>query len=342
MVQNNNMTLLVVSERISEHDDDIAFHVLWVKELIRQGFDVEVICLERGVFDGSFSVHSLGKEKGIGGLRRVVRFLHLITKLKYDSVLVLMNPEYVTLGSWWWLLTRKPVYLWYTHYAVHVHIRLAALVCRRLFAATAQSMPQLEGNPKKVVLGHGIDVNHWLQAESARKKVSGRTKLVSIHRIARSKRVEVSIRTLEYLPSEYTLDIYGPVLEPEYQMELKQLVQDRGLAGRVAFYGPVPMDELRSVYPRYRLLLNMASETIDKTMVEAMLFGVYPVTTPGNSRAIGLPVWPEAETSEALANFILHGSWDTYTEEELKHVVEERHSLVRLMHEIGQYIKEAR
>jgi len=333
------MKLLVVSERINQADDDIAFHVLWVQELVRQGFDVEVICLEKGVFDDSFPVHSLGKEDGVGLVGRILRFARLIKTLKYDRVLVLMNPEYVTLGSWWWVLTRTPVYLWYTHYAMHMHIRLSALVCKRLFAATPQSMPQFEGNPKKVVLGHGIDTAHWLQGAAETTTQSSDTRLVSIHRIARSKRIELSIRTLQHLPETYTLDIYGPVLDHEYQSELEALVHGEELEERVTFHGSVPMNELREIYPQHRIMLNMASETIDKSMVEGMLFGVYPVTTPGNSQAIGLPVWPEAETSEALAAFIRGGSWGTHTKEELQRIVEERHSVLHLMTEIGGYIK---
>lgn len=333
------MKLLLISERINQKDDDLAFHVLWAKEFIRQGWEVEAICLEKSTFDDSFPVHSLEKENGVGKVGRIVKFSHLILTLKYDRVLVLMNPEYVTLGSWWWLLRKKPVYLWYTHYAMHIHVRIASWVCKRMFAATPQSMPQFEGNPKKVVLGHGIDSAYWLDGFVEPGERKEKT-LLAVHRLCRSKRLELVIRALTQLPPEYALDVYGRDIEKDYVAELRALVHELGLGDRVTFKGPVPMQALRAVYPQYRVMVNMASETIDKTMVEVMLFGVYPVTTPGNSRAIGLPVWPETETPEALAAFIHEGAWQQYSKGELRRIAEERHSVVHLMREMGAYIKQ--
>src|SRR4029077_9428208 len=100
--------LLFVTQKIREDDDDLAFVILWVKEFIRQGFHVEVICLEKGAFDDSFPVHSLGKESGGGKIARALKFLRLIATLKYDRVFVHMNPEYITLGGWLWFVRRKP------------------------------------------------------------------------------------------------------------------------------------------------------------------------------------------------------------------------------------------
>ena len=58
------MKLLFITQKIHQKDDDLAFVILWIKEFIRQGAEVEVICLEKREFDDSFPVHSLGKEKG--------------------------------------------------------------------------------------------------------------------------------------------------------------------------------------------------------------------------------------------------------------------------------------
>ena len=82
----------------------------------------------------------------------------------------------------------------------------------------------------------------------------------------------------------------------------------------------------------------MAMETIDKTMLEAMLFGLYPVTTPGNSQAIGLPVWPAGETAEDLADFIREGKWRAYDRQYLQAIVKEKHSLPALITKMLGYI----
>ncbi|MEK7561105.1 MAG: glycosyltransferase family 4 protein [Patescibacteria group bacterium] len=333
-------SLLFITQKIHSKDDDLAFVILWIREFIRQGIEVRVICLERGDFDDSFPVYSLGKEKGYGTVRRAARFLRFIFTLKYDTVFVHMNPEYFTLGGWYWWIKRTPSYLWYTHYKMHVHLRLAAFFSKRMFAATAQSLPQYNKSPKKVIVGHGIDIGYWISGrEGGAPQNPNPCAFVSIHRICRSKRAEIGIAALKYLPENYTLTIYGRDVEKDYAEELCALVKKEQLEKRMRFVGSVPMGELRAVYPQYRVMVNMASETIDKTMLEGMLFGVYPVTTKGNSKAIGLPVWPEDDKPETVARFILDGAWQRYDASFLRRIVIERHSLSALVEKMAKYIK---
>jgi glycosyltransferase involved in cell wall biosynthesis len=332
------MKLLFVTQKIQKDDDDLAFVILWVEEFIRQGWEVEVICLGRGMFDDTFPVHSLGKEKGSGFLRRVFRFLKLAMTLKYDRVFIHMNPEYVTLAGWYWWLRRIPVYLWYTHYTMHIHLWLSGIICKRLFAATDQSLPQYANSPKKIITGHGIPINYWLAADTDRQPTDEK-KILTVHRLSRSKRLQIGLKALSLLPPSYSLVVYGRALDPAYYTELNQIVDDCGIRERVTFCGPVPMDHLKRIYPLFRLMVNMASETIDKTMVEGMLFGIYPITTPGNSRAIGLPVYPRGETAEDIAAFIEEGAWSAYDKKCLQTIVVNRHSLVSTVREIGAYME---
>ena len=203
-----------------------------------------------------------------------------------------------------------------------------------MFAATAQSLPQYEGNQKKVITGHGIDISFW-QKEKANFTPF---ELLMVHRLSRSKRVEIGIKTLVLLPSNYSLTIYGRAVDPTYFEELQELVLKLGLRERVTFKGPVPMPNLRDIYPKYSLMINMASETIDKTMLEAMLNGVFPITTPENSRAIGLSLYPANESSEALANFIL-GESQKISYSQLPSIVAQKHGLASLVEKLDAYIK---
>jgi glycosyltransferase involved in cell wall biosynthesis len=332
--------LLFITQKIHQNDDDLAFVILWVKAFIQQGMDVKVICLQKGDFDDSFPVYSLGKEKGNGKIKRTLLFLKYILTLDYDRVFVHMNTQYVTVGGWYWFLKRIPIYLWYTHYAMHFHMWLTGLLSRRMFAATVQSLPQYNGNPKKVILGHGIDVDHWLKdvvlpPDEERSEKA----LISVHRLCRSKRLERVILALKLLPDDYTLTVYGRDVEKDYAQELYSLVAKENLGSRVKFMGPVPMDELKKVYPHHRLMINMAPETIDKTTLESMVFGVFPVTTPGNSQAIGLPICPKAEEPQDIADFILGGAWKAYGTVSLQQIVRERHSLPVLVERMCAYIK---
>lgn len=327
--------LLFITQKIDENDDDLAFVPQWVDEFIKNNFSVSVICLEKGTFNNRFPVHSLGKELGRGKFARLVTFFELIFSLKYDKVFVHMNPEYFTFGGWWWFVTRKSTYLWYTHYTTHIHLRFAALFCRRMFAATPQSLPQYEGNLKKVVTGHGIDVNYWFSPNTS----SEPKKMIMVHRISRSKRLEIGIEALTYLPVAYTLDIYGRPIDLKYYEELQALVRERNLHERVIFRGPLPMRELRTVYPKFKIMINMASKTIDKTMLEAMCNGVFPVTTPSNSNAIGLPSCPKGEAPSMVADFILNMTPSNFDQQTLLGIVSERHGLSELIGKISNFIK---
>ena len=348
LMKDKQTKLLFITQKIHEKDDDLAFVILWVNEFRRQGVDVQVICLEKGEYKGDIPVYSLGKENGVGKIGRVIKFLSLILKLKYNRVFVHMNPEYVTLGGWYWFLTRKSVYLWYTHYTMHIHLWLSGILCRRMFAATKQSLPQYEGKEKKVVTGHGIDIEYWTGEinkvgfnDIKKKKEENKklTNLLAVHRLCRSKHLDITIKALTYLPDKYTLTVYGRDVEKDYVAELHSLVQELGLESRVKFMGPVPMEELIGVYGKFDVMVNMAGETIDKTMVEGMLFGLFPITTPGNSEAIGLPIWPDSESPEDIAKFIREEKWSEYDKDFLSKIVKQQHGLPALIEKMNAYIK---
>lgn len=331
------MKLLFITHKIHEKDDDFAFASLWVREFIRQGFEVEVICLERGVHSGGFAVHSLGKEKGAGRIEVLARFWRLITTLKYDRVFVHMNPKWVAAGAFYWRIKKTPVYLWYTHYTMHLPLRISHWLCKRLFGATVESMPQYNNDPKKVVTGHGIDLGFWNADILPREKRRPISDLLSVHRICRSKRLHLAIGALEFLPAEYNLTVYGRILEQDYYQEVKELIKQLNLSDRVHFMGSVPMPELQKIYPHYQIMVNMAPETIDKTVIEGMYAGLQPVTTKGNAKAIGLPDAPE-DAPRAIASFILN--YNLLSVEELQKIVQEKHSLEALVRKMGEYIRE--
>ena len=193
------MRLLFVTHKIHEQDDDFAFTSLWVKEFIRQGFDVEVICLEKGIHTADFKVYSLGKEKGFPIWKSLLIFWKLILKLKYDRVFVHMNPKWVVAGAFYWWIKRVPVYLWYTHYTIHLPLRISHFLCKRLFAATKDSMPQYEGDPKKIITGHGVDMGFWQMEVLSREMRKPKNELLSVHRICKSKRPHLAIQVSECL-----------------------------------------------------------------------------------------------------------------------------------------------
>jgi glycosyltransferase involved in cell wall biosynthesis len=157
-----------------------------------------------------------------------------------------------------------------------------------------------------------------------------------VHRLSRSKRLEIAIKALTFLPESYTLTVYGMEAESDYVAELRLLVAALGLASRVTFKGSIPMEHLAEVYPQHRLIVNMASETIDKSMLEAMTCGCYPVTTKRNAQAIVLRDAPTEDTPAAVAKFI--AEFPGANPDELYRLVQERHSLDGMIARMDQYI----
>lgn len=336
------MTLLFVTQKLHTQD---AFGNLWIQGFINRGYTVIALCLEDDGKPRDFAVYSMGKEKEVSKLQQVLTFWKLICTLKYDRVFIHMSPVWGGLGAWWWMLVRKPVYLWYTHYQMQWGLKVLGWYCKRMFCATAQSLPkypsassgQVAADYKKIVTGHGIDLNVWKPGVNT---AEDPTKLVVVHRLSRSKRLELCIRALLHLPDEYTIDVYGIEAESDYVAELHALVAELHLQARVKFHGTVPMTELPAIYTAHRYILNMASETIDKTMLEAMTQGCYPVTTKRNAEAIGISEAPE-DNPEGIARWLTdNANTVPLNADEMYEVVRSKHSLTNLMQQMDSYIRE--
>jgi glycosyltransferase involved in cell wall biosynthesis len=328
------MRLLFITQKLHGQD---RFTVLWVRAFIRQGYDVTVLCLEKADAAYEFPVISLGKESGASRLQSILRFERFIMTHRYDRVFIHMVPVWYALGFWWWLLKRIPVYLWYTHYQMQLGVRLFGFFGKRFFCATPQSLPQYDRNEKKVVVGHGIDLSVWPMKPNV---AMDPHRLLVVHRLSRSKRLEIVLRALAILDPAYTLEVIGMEAEPDYAQAMKALTMELGLGNRVTFRGTLPMDQLPQIYASHILCINMASETIDKTMLESMTCGCYPVTTRANAAAIGIPAAPNADSPEALAEFVRqYAARAPLSGEQMYSVVQQRHSLDRLMSAMDRYVR---
>ncbi|HWQ99432.1 MAG TPA: glycosyltransferase family 4 protein [Candidatus Methylomirabilis sp.] len=335
------MRLLFITPRIDERHDDLAFASLWAKAFADAGYEVTVIAGEVGTHTLSLPVHSVGHEQGGSWLRSFLRFQKLVVSLKYDRVFVHMNTRWLAAGAWYWWMRRIPVYLWFTHYTRTASFRIGEICLKRMFAATKESLPQFEGDPRKIVTGHGIDTKFWDVPELPDAERESATHLLCVHRISRSKRFELVLKALALLPSEYRVTHYGkpqdPSQDPEYAAEIDGLVSSLGLKDRVRFMGAIPMPELRKVYPHYRAFINLVPRTIDKSALEAMYCGLTPVMTRGHSDAIGYPDAPFDDSPEAAALFIK--TMTMKPRAELRRIVEEGHSLKRLVEKMSVYIR---
>jgi glycosyltransferase involved in cell wall biosynthesis len=332
--------LLFITPKINDKDDDVAFAALWVKGFADAGFEVTVICGEKG--ETSLPrVHSVGHVQGESRIRSLVRFWKWMFALKYDRVFVHMNTRWLAAGAWYWWLRGIPTYLWFTHYTRTLTFRLGDWAITRLFCAAKESLPHFDGDPRKIVTGHGIDTDYWNIPALPEEEREPVTHLLAVHRISRSKRFDLVLRALALLPSEYTLTHYGRPLDPSadnnYYGEIQALVQELGLADRVRFMGSVPMPELRQIYPRFRVFVNLVPRTIDKSALEAMYCGLTPVLTRGHAEAIGHPDAPADDSPEAIADFIR--TIRLCTRDELRSTIDHGHSMRALIAKMTSYIE---
>ncbi|MFA6429342.1 MAG: glycosyltransferase family 4 protein [Patescibacteria group bacterium] len=333
--------LLFITPKIHERDDDFAFTSLWARAFANAGFDVTVICTEKREHSLPFPVYSLGREEGLPRWRQFLRLQKLLMTLKYDRVFVHMSAVYLASGAWWWALRRIPTYLWYTHYTKPWYLTLGAPVVKRMFAAMSASLPQFDGDPRKIVTGHGIDTDFWNVPAVPEEEREPATHLLAVHRISQSKRLHLVLRALALLPKEYTLTHYGrpqdPRYDPAYEQEIRSLINSPELVGRVRLMGAVPMPELRAISPRYRVVINMVPKTIDKSVLEAMYCGCTPVIARDHAEAIGYPDAPKSEDPKDIADFILH--LQLKSREELRQIIDEKHSLPALVERMAVYIR---
>lgn len=335
------LKLLFVTPKIDESHDDLAFASLWAKAFSDAGFDVTVICTAKGKTSLTIPVISLGGEQGAPRYLQIFRFWKLLWTTPHDRAFVHMTPRWLFLGCWYWWLKRIPCYLWFTHYTNTISLKIGSRVAKRMFAATKECLPHYEGSPKKVVTGHGIDTTFWETAESPDIDRAPATHLLAVHRISRSKRLELILKALALLPPVYRLTHYGrpqdPRFDPTYQEEIESLIKSLNLQDRVELKGSIPMEELKKIYPHYRTFINMVPRTIDKTVLEAMYCGLTPVMNRGQAEAIGYPDSPETDDPETIAAFIR--SMTMKSREELQRLVRERHGLDRLIEKMAVYIR---
>src|SRR3989344_6340172 len=153
--------LLVVTQKVDENDQLLGFFIDWIRLLAEKFEKITVLCLEKGQFTlpDNVKVISLGKDHGAGKLKILSTFYFLLSacRKEYDAVFVHMNPIWVVLGGWWWRLTGKKIFFWYTSGGVTFKLKLAEKFANTIFTASKESfrLP----SKKIIVTGHGIDTD---------------------------------------------------------------------------------------------------------------------------------------------------------------------------------------
>lgn len=338
------MTLLIVTQKVDKDDPTLGFFCKWIEEFAKHFEKVHVIALEIGAYNlpSNVSVHSLGKERGYGMLRRSLYYILYSLSLKYDAIFVHMNPEYPALFGWCWRIARKRTALWYTHKSVTWWLRVAEKFVDKIFTASKESfrLP----SKKVTVVGHGIDMELFQQGY----RVEGLGfSLLSVGRITPTKDLETMILAMKKLKDEhfdYSFDIVGsPVtdIDSEYATTIRELVRKLDLQDTITFLGQKTHDELPGIYKDHNLLIHTSrTGSVDKVVLESLACGT-PVLSSSEAFQNLLPENlrfredDAVDLAEKISGFI-------QTKPDISNLIESvraQNDLIKLISRISSYLK---
>jgi glycosyltransferase involved in cell wall biosynthesis len=294
------MKLLIVTQVIDTEHPILGFFHRWVLEFASQCEHVHVICLQAGEYDlpDNVTVHSLGKESGQTKLQYLRTFYRLIWSLRheYDSVFVHMNQLYVLLGALVWRALRKRIGLWYAHGAVSLSLRLAVPLTHHVFTSTKEGLQV--ATKKRVIVGQGIDTA--LFKLPTQKSNSKTLRLITVGRIAASKNIETLLQACAQLKKQ-TIDFHFTIVgvgtiasESQYEQAMKELAHNLGLDDYVTWVGAVNQQSLPGHLQQSDIFIHDgATNSLDKTLLEAVLCGCIVVSSNPAYRTISTSHTPE-------------------------------------------------
>lgn len=281
------MRLLIITQKVSNHDDVLGFFHRWIIEFAKYSNSLTVICLEEGKHDlpSHVKVLSLGKEDGIFRIKYLFNFYKYIwyERKNYDVVFVHMNPIYICLAGLYWRFLGKKILLWYTHKQIDFKLKIAEKISHVIVTASDKSFQIL--SKKKRVVGHGIDLQKFIYKENYVYN-DNLINIVHVGRITPIKNIEVLINALHLLNSSWdrkvrVILVGAPVTKEDvlYFEKIKKIIKDLNLSDKVFFEGSISYDKIYSIYTKADITVNLTpTGGLDKVVIESIASGV-PVLT---------------------------------------------------------------
>lgn len=307
------MKLLICTQKVDKNDPILGFFHRWIEEFATHYEAVHVLCLEKGEYSlpENVTVHSLGKEAGLGKVEYLLNFYRAVWLLRkeYNVVFVHMNPVYIVLGGILWRLMKKKIALWYTHKSVDMKLRIAEKLAHNIFSASRESfrLP----TKKLTVTGHAIDTEAFAHLTHI---PQNELTLVTVGRISPAKRIDLFIRTIKELKTK-GVTVRGVVVggagthdQEKYEKEMHILVKELGIEDKIEWAGAVKHDEIQTYLARADIFLHL-SETgsMDKAVLEAFASGVPVLSSSEAFEEVLRPkdLFLTQKTPDEIATFIL-------------------------------------
>ena len=273
------MKLLILTQKVDSTDPVLGFFHKWIIEFSKHWEKVVVICLYEGKhnFPMNVKVISLGKEKGASKIKYVFNFYKYIysERNNYDKVFVHMNQIYVLLGSIFWKLTGKDVYLWYVHKSVTNSLKLSIYFVKNIFTASVESFRV--STKKLLVVGHGIDTDNFM-VEGDKVFDSKSIRLITVGRISRSKDLFTILKALKILKDKYSnisFDVIGGAVTTDDEIYFKELdgfIKSNNLVVNVRFLGTMQHDQIKNHLVKSDIFIHTSQTgSLDKAPLESIL-----------------------------------------------------------------------
>ena len=351
------MRLLIITQKYDVNDSNLGAFIDWWDRLAGGMEKIYILALEKHSEPtiSNVEVLSMGKETGAGFLKKIFGFYSGLFKTigKTDAILVHMIPKYVILAAPIAFIFRKPIYMWYTGVAIHYQLKLAVMLCRKVF--TAHEAAMRINTPKRIITGHGIDTNKF-KIQNLNFKDYNKITILSVGRITPSKGHDFIICAIaDLIKSGYNLrlKIIGGIIQNHHQKyleSLKKLASELKIDEVVEFSGAVSYNKMPEYLKSAEILINAVPfGGLDKVVLEAMSAGVVPLS----SNSAFLSVFPEKISTdlvfkvsnlEDLKNrlkIILDKKFykDEHLRSELRNIVVKNHNLDNLIERIFEEIK---
>ncbi|MBP7134630.1 glycosyltransferase [Patescibacteria group bacterium] len=295
--------ILLVTQVMDEDHQVLGFFVSWVRLLAQYGDPITIVCWSKGRCEGLPSNVEIlefprGKWKRWSGLFK----LSLQKRHEIRTVFVHMIPPVTAVLGLWWRMLGFRVVLWYTHGHVPLSLRFSERIVHTILTATDDSLKL--ATPKKVVTGHGIDLDIY-------HPVSGVTRepmLLSVSRISRRKDLMSFLKLCADLRARSPERLFKGVIIGEpcteddvaYLAELKQFIAAEKLESIIVWEGKRTGNALLALYSRAAVFISTSQTgSLDKVVLEAMACEV-PVLATGSVYATlrGVCSVPSLNTEE--------------------------------------------
>ncbi len=281
------MRLLIITQKYDNNDANLGAFNIWWEKLAQRFEKVYILALEKRSEpkNQKIQVVTMGKERGLTKIGRLFNFYKNLFKIlpQTDVIFVHMIPLYLILA---WLPAKiygNKLVMWYAGVTMNNWVHLAVRLSDK--SVTSQEGALRTKSRKRLVIGHGIDVDKF-KAQNEKRKTNEKITILSIGRITPSKGHDLAIKSVADLVKngyDLNLTIVGEVVQSyhkKYLEYLKDLAKNLEVDNRVKFAGAVNYDAMPEYYNNAEVLVNAVPPGgFDKVILEAMASGVIPLTS---------------------------------------------------------------